>query len=75
MELLNSRMRNMELEPVGGRPSMDSLSEEQIHQEYLADIRFVFLSPFIKGALTKLQDYLNSKYSAATVNSKIVFPI
>lgn len=68
-------MLNMELEPVGGRPSMDSLSEEQMHQEYLADIRYVSLSPFTRDALTKLQEYLYSKYSAATVNSKIVFSV
>jgi len=46
-------MRNMELEPVRGALSPESLLEDESHQEFLADIRFVFLPPFSGGAITK----------------------
>jgi kinesin family protein 4/21/27 len=46
MELLKSRTRNMELEPIRGALSPESLLEDQSHQEFLDDIRFVFLPSF-----------------------------
>ncbi|KAG0618575.1 hypothetical protein M758_4G074800 [Ceratodon purpureus] len=39
LELLNSRMRNVGLEPVTGPQSMDVLLQDESHQEFLADIR------------------------------------
>lgn len=53
MELLNSRMRNMVLEPVSGALSLEALLQDQSHQESLADIRFFFLPSFIGGAIAK----------------------
>lgn len=43
LELLNSRMRNMGLEPVTGPQSLEVLLQDESHQEFLADIRLVFL--------------------------------
>lgn len=53
LELLNSRMRNMELESVSRMPNLEALLEDQSHKGYLADIWFIFLSSFIGGAITK----------------------
>ena len=53
VELLNLRMRNMGLEPVTGPESLEVLLQDESHQEFLADIRFVFLASFVGIAITK----------------------
>jgi hypothetical protein len=53
VELLNSRMRNIGLEPVIGPQSLEVLLQDESHQELLADIRFVFLASFVGTAIAK----------------------
>lgn len=44
VELLNSRMRSMGLEPVSGPQSLEVLLQDESHREFLADIRLVFFA-------------------------------
>ena len=53
LELLNSRMRNVGLEPVTGPQSMDVLLQDESHQEFLADIRLVLLASFVEIVIAK----------------------